>query len=133
MRSFTNPHRHPGEAGKAHLAALHGKRFPPYAKQLMEARQRGIKPTAVVVLFGNNWSLYPDLPKICLNPSEYAPGLFDFSVLTGHRVIVAYEAGTPEQALDLCHEIAEAGPLELLVRDGDGVTEPSALAGWGAS
>lgn len=134
MRSFTNPRRRPGEAGKAHYSALYGKpstkRLPAYAKQLMEARQRNIKPSLVLVQFGGNWSHYADLPKICLKPSEYLPGIFDFSCLRGLFTVLMYEDGTHEQVLLLAREIHQANPSKFLIWDGSGTFPPSDLEGW---
>jgi hypothetical protein len=137
MRTFTKPHPNPGEAGKAHYSALYGKpgttdhkRLPAYAKQLVEARKRGVKPWLVACQIGGDWSSYPSLPKICLKPAEYSPGLFDFSCLSGLFTILMFEDGTQQQALDLAREITQQRPSKLLIWDGSGTFPPEDLEGW---
>jgi len=137
MCPLTKPQANPGVAGSAHYSALYGKpsrtsakRLPAYAKQLIEARQRNIKPWLMLCQFGGNWSLYPDCPKIAIKPIEYQPGMFDFSYLRGLFVVVVVEGGEQQQVLDLCHEIAQQKPVHLLVKDSTGTFPPSDLEGW---
>jgi hypothetical protein len=81
------------------------KKLPAFGKPLLELRRRGIHPLCVHLIYGLNWRA--DLkcwwakvnlvdgvhPLIAIKPDDYAPGIFDFAVLSGLQVEVFDQGG----------------------------------------
>jgi len=61
--------------------------MPAYAKALLDRRRAGDHPLTVNVVLGNAWWAVKE-PKICVKPEDYAPGVFDWRVVAGLRVVV---------------------------------------------
>jgi hypothetical protein len=91
------------------------KKLPAYGKQLLLARRAGQHPLVVHLVFGNRWrqagactwpGCGPEHPLLALTPQDYAPGLFNFSVLTGLQVALFDQDA---------HGATKDGPLHLLM------------------
>ncbi len=80
-------------------AAPTRKKLPAYGARLLKARRSGKHPLTVHVVFGHDWRSVND-PKICINPDEFLPGVFDWRCIAGVRALVMDQA---------CESLAEDG------------------------
>jgi hypothetical protein len=91
------------------------KKLPAYGKQLLLARRADRHPLVVHLVFGNRWRqagacTWPGCgdghPLVALTPQDYAPGVFDFTVLAGVMVAVFDQES---------HSLTPDGPLHVLL------------------
>jgi hypothetical protein len=74
------------------------KKVPAYGAALRERRRGGEHPLCVHLIYGFTWNkpcecwytiiLPGEHPRLALKPEDYAPGLYDFSVVAGVQVCV---------------------------------------------
>lgn len=66
-------------------------KLPAYGKKLLEARRAGNHPLDVNLCFGSLWRCVPE-PKVAVMPSDFVPGIYNWTVLTGLCVTVFVQA-----------------------------------------
>lgn len=95
-------------------------KLPAYGRELLTARERGVHPRLIWVLYGDNWRDRPNKPpeirSVCVDEG-YAPATFDWSVLAGVRVVIDWRGG--DRICELVAEIArEAAPVHVRYDNG---------------
>jgi hypothetical protein len=61
--------------------------LPAFGKRLLEQRRNGEHPEQITVVYGDNWRGVP-APKLALRPLQYQPGLVDWHVVAGVKVVL---------------------------------------------
>jgi hypothetical protein len=67
-------------------------RLPAYGRRLIDERRAGRHPIEVTVVYGDKWRDHGQL-KICIKPEEFLPGVYNFHILAGLRVLVVDQLG----------------------------------------
>lgn len=89
---------------------------PAYAKTFARYILQGSPPRIIAVVLAHKWSIADDLPKVCINPREWAADVYEFDFLRGLDVmlILGDEVGMLPAAECIC-ELLEAGPHDLVI------------------
>jgi len=97
------------------------KIYPAYARQIAALAARGIRPTAVGILFSSRWEYFDHVPKVCIKPSEWARARFEWSWLAGSHAVAIWgdEANSPSFG-ELLIELMQAQPALLWACDVEG-------------
>lgn len=87
------------------------RQFPPYGAALMDRRRRGDHPLCVHLIYGYKWRAEVECwwapivagmhPVLAVKPSEYEPGRYDWSLVTGLQVCVFDQDGAASPWVDL--------------------------------
>lgn len=100
-------------------------KLPPFGKSLLAARAQGLHPEVVQVIFGEDWKPALDhAPLLAVKPEQYAPGLYDWRLVSGVQVRLYERASWPDcwarSALGLLTgELAEwSAPVTVHFHDG---------------
>lgn len=99
---------------------------PAYTRVLRDLLYRREYPEYVVVYYGHDWKRRPQhVPSVCVGV-DYAPFVYDWSVLAGLRVHVVVDCGA--QHFALVAEIAAVTAPVLVVPTGKAIDEPGRRA-----
>jgi len=97
------------------------KIYPAYARQIAALAARGIRPMAVGILLSSRWDYFDHAPKICIKPSEWTRGRFEWSWVVGsHLVAVWGDQATSAPFGELLIELMQARPALLWACDVEG-------------
>lgn len=95
---------------------------PAYTRALRDLLDRREYPEYVVVYYGHDWKRRPKhVPSVCVG-ADYAPFVYDWSVLAGLRVHLVIDCGV--QHFALVAELAAVTAPVLVAPTGSAIDEP---------